>query len=182
VAGKLTAEQKRRKTSLRELEQLLVERERRTGALGLLDELNFGDGPPGASAPPVRKRRGRPRSPSPLAAGVALPLPPAPAETIMAVAGRNRPTRSGAGTGIATILEELQTERAQIEEAILSLERLALGRKRGPGRPRESVNLPDGSGNPPDGSPPPLPPAAAMLMPGSRCQLLWAVSPARKRA
>jgi hypothetical protein len=33
------------------------------------------------------------------------------------------------------ILSELKAERAQIEEAIVSLERLARGRSRGPGRP-----------------------------------------------
>ena len=42
---------------------------------------------------------------------------------------------------IPKILAELKAERAQIEEAILSLERLALGRKRGPGRPRNPVNI-----------------------------------------
>ena len=42
---------------------------------------------------------------------------------------------------IPKILAELRAERAQIEEAILSLERLALGRRRGPGRPRNSVNI-----------------------------------------
>ena len=42
---------------------------------------------------------------------------------------------------IPKILAELKAERAQIEEAILSLERLALGRKRGPGRPRSTVNI-----------------------------------------
>lgn len=42
---------------------------------------------------------------------------------------------------VAKILAELKAERAQIEEAILSLERLALGRKRGPGRPRNSIGL-----------------------------------------
>jgi hypothetical protein len=45
---------------------------------------------------------------------------------------------------IPKILAELRAERAQIEEAILSLERLALGRKRGPGRPRSAV--PPGAG------------------------------------
>ena len=54
----------------------------------------------------------------------------------------------GAGTAgrvfsmdVAKILAELKAERAQIEEAILSLERLALGRKRGPGRPRGTVSI-----------------------------------------
>ena len=42
---------------------------------------------------------------------------------------------------IPKILAELKAERAQIEEAILSLERLALGRKRGPGRPRNPVGI-----------------------------------------
>jgi hypothetical protein len=36
---------------------------------------------------------------------------------------------------VSKILAELKAERAQIEEAILSLEKLARGRGRGPGRP-----------------------------------------------
>lgn len=36
---------------------------------------------------------------------------------------------------VAKILTELKAERDQLEEAILSLERLARGRTRGPGRP-----------------------------------------------
>ena len=36
---------------------------------------------------------------------------------------------------VAKILAELKVEREQIEEAIVSLERLARGRVRGPGRP-----------------------------------------------
>jgi hypothetical protein len=36
---------------------------------------------------------------------------------------------------VAKILAELRQEREQIEEAILSLERLAVGRARGRGRP-----------------------------------------------
>lgn len=36
---------------------------------------------------------------------------------------------------VSKILAELKAEREQIEEAILSLERLARGRSRGPGRP-----------------------------------------------
>jgi hypothetical protein len=36
---------------------------------------------------------------------------------------------------VGKILAELKAEREQIEEAILSLERLARGRARGPGRP-----------------------------------------------
>ena len=36
---------------------------------------------------------------------------------------------------VSKILAELKAEREQIEEAILSLERLARGRARGPGRP-----------------------------------------------
>ena len=42
---------------------------------------------------------------------------------------------------IPKILAELKAERAQIEEAILSLERLAMGRKRGPGRPRSTIGI-----------------------------------------
>lgn len=36
---------------------------------------------------------------------------------------------------VAKIVAELKAEREQIEEAIVSLERLARGRVRGPGRP-----------------------------------------------
>jgi hypothetical protein len=36
---------------------------------------------------------------------------------------------------VSSILAELKAEREQIEEAIASLERLARGRGRGPGRP-----------------------------------------------
>ena len=36
---------------------------------------------------------------------------------------------------VSKVLDELKAEREQIEEAILSLERLARGRGRGPGRP-----------------------------------------------
>jgi hypothetical protein len=36
---------------------------------------------------------------------------------------------------VSRILAELKAEREQIEEAIASLERLARGRSRGPGRP-----------------------------------------------
>ena len=36
---------------------------------------------------------------------------------------------------VSKILTELKSEREQIEEAIMSLERLARGRGRGPGRP-----------------------------------------------
>ena len=36
---------------------------------------------------------------------------------------------------VSRILAELKAEREQIEEAIVSLERLARGRSRGPGRP-----------------------------------------------
>jgi hypothetical protein len=36
---------------------------------------------------------------------------------------------------VSKILAELKAERAQIEEAIVSLEKLARGRGRGPGRP-----------------------------------------------
>jgi len=36
---------------------------------------------------------------------------------------------------VSKILAELKAEREQIEQAILSLERLARGRGRGPGRP-----------------------------------------------
>ncbi len=53
---------------------------------------------------------------------------------------------------VTKILEELKQERAQIEEAILSLERLARGRGRKRGRPpawMAAVNPPKKRGRPP---------------------------------
>ena len=46
---------------------------------------------------------------------------------------------------VSKILAELKAEREQINEAILSLERLALGRRRGPGRPPSSVSVSNSS-------------------------------------
>jgi hypothetical protein len=52
---------------------------------------------------------------------------------------------------VAKILAELKAEREQIEEAIDSLERLARGRLRGPGRPPNwmSDSMPKRRGRPP---------------------------------
>jgi hypothetical protein len=55
---------------------------------------------------------------------------------------------------VSKILAELKAERQQIEEAILSLERLARGRHRGPGRPPNiladfSSSTPKRRGRPP---------------------------------
>ena len=53
---------------------------------------------------------------------------------------------------VAKILAELKSEREQIEEAILSLERLARGRTRGRGRPPSwmaQVEAPKRRGRPP---------------------------------
>ncbi len=53
---------------------------------------------------------------------------------------------------VSKILAELKAEREQIEEAILSLERLARGRGRGPGRPPNwmaDVTPPKRRGRPP---------------------------------
>jgi hypothetical protein len=53
---------------------------------------------------------------------------------------------------VAKILAELRQERQQIEEAILSLERLARGRTRGRGRPpawMASITAPKRRGRPP---------------------------------
>ncbi len=49
--------------------------------------------------------------------------------------GARGPGRGKVVLDVAKILAELRAEREQIEEAILSLERLARGRMRGPGRP-----------------------------------------------
>jgi hypothetical protein len=52
---------------------------------------------------------------------------------------------------VSNILAELKAEREQIEEAIASLERLARGRSRGPGRPPSwmSNTIPKRRGRPP---------------------------------
>ena len=52
---------------------------------------------------------------------------------------------------VAKILAELKAERVQIEEAIISLERLARGRVRGPGRPPNWMadTMPKRRGRPP---------------------------------
>jgi hypothetical protein len=90
---------------------------------------------------------------------------------------------------VGQILAELEAERQQIEEAILSLERLVRGRGRGPGRPPNwmaDVATPKRRGRPPGSKnrvPPPYnpydpddpPPAAAMGVP-RRNGLTWAVA------
>jgi hypothetical protein len=52
---------------------------------------------------------------------------------------------------VGKILAELRVEREQIEEAIVSLERLARGRVRGPGRPPNwlAESMPKRRGRPP---------------------------------
>jgi hypothetical protein len=53
---------------------------------------------------------------------------------------------------VGKILAELKVEREQIEEAIVSLERLARGRVRGPGRPPNGMaaeTTPKRRGRPP---------------------------------
>jgi hypothetical protein len=70
---------------------------------------------------------------------------------------------------VSKILAELKAEREQIEEAILSLERLARGRGRGPGRPPNWISeitpkrrgRPPGSKNKARASAPPVAAAAA---------------------
>jgi hypothetical protein len=68
---------------------------------------------------------------------------------------------------VSRILAELKAEREQIEEAIVSLERLARGRGRGPGRPPNWMAeiTPKRRGRPPGSKnkvqPPPPPSVAA---------------------
>lgn len=92
--------------------------------------------------------------------------------------------------GVEKILAELKAERQQMEEAIVSLERLALGRGKRRGRPPSWMldpGLPKRRGRPPvsknrapTDDPDPLPPAASMGIPRRRYGLVWAVS-GRKR-
>ena len=83
---------------------------------------------------------------------------------------------------VQEILAQLKAEREQIEEAILSLERLARGRGTGPGRPPNWMAdvTPRRRGRPPGSNDPDLPPAAAMRVPRPLHGLVWAVS-GRKR-
>jgi hypothetical protein len=61
------------------------------------------------------------------------------------------PARRDIAMDVAKILAELKAEREQIEEAIVSLERLARGRMRGPGRPPNWMadTVPKRRGRPP---------------------------------
>ena len=95
---------------------------------------------------------------------------------------------------VSKVLDELKAEREQIEEAILSLERLARGRGRGPGRPPNwmaDVTPQAGSGQPPQSCAPgaagirvprpkpkpKLPPATvAAAVPLPRPEQVWAVT------
>jgi hypothetical protein len=70
---------------------------------------------------------------------------------------------------VTKILAELQAEKVQIEEAILSLEKLARGRGKRRGRPPSWLTVaeaPRRRGRPP-GSKNKVPAAAAMASPGS---------------
>ena len=65
---------------------------------------------------------------------------------------------------VSKILAELKAEREQIQEAIDSLERLARGRGRGPGRPPNWMTdalLPKRRGRPPGSKNKPRPPEPA---------------------
>src|SRR4051812_29879783 len=100
-----------------------------------------------------------------------------------------RPLEPGS-MDLGKILAELKAEREQIEEAMLSLERLTQGGGRGPGRPPNWMAdvTPKRRGRPPgsknkiqeEDPDPRLPPAAAMLMPRPLNEFVWAVS-GRKR-
>jgi len=89
---------------------------------------------------------------------------------------------------VQKILAELKAQREQIDEAILSLERLARGHGRGRGRPPDWMadvaphrrGRPPGSKNKIPPYDPDLPPAAAMDVPRPLNGLVWAVS-GRKR-
>ncbi|MGD0771888.1 MAG: hypothetical protein ABSC05_03610 [Candidatus Solibacter sp.] len=66
---------------------------------------------------------------------------------------------------VSKILAELKAEREQIEEAIISLERLARGRGRGPGRPPNWMSdiVPKRRGRPPGSKNKVRPPAPNSL-------------------
>ena len=61
------------------------------------------------------------------------------------------PARRELAMDVGKILAELKAEREQIEQAIISLERLVRGRVRGPGRPPSwmSDSMPKRRGRPP---------------------------------
>jgi hypothetical protein len=68
---------------------------------------------------------------------------------------------------VSKILSELQAERSQIEEAILSLEKLARGRGKRRGRPpgwlTETVEVPKRRGRPPGSKNKAVPAAASAV-------------------
>src|ERR1017187_9674087 len=71
------------------------------------------------------------------------------------------PARRNILMDVSKILGELKAEREQIEEAIISLERLARGRGRGPGRPPNWVSeIPPKGGGRPRGKKKKVPPPA----------------------
>ena len=83
------------------------------------------------------------------------------------------------GMDVGKILDELKAEREQIEEAILSLERLAHGRGRGPGRPPNwMADVATPKRRPPDD----LPPAAAAALRVPRPKMVWAVAGTKRPA
>jgi hypothetical protein len=63
--------------------------------------------------------------------------------------GRTETRNTGATMDVSKILEELRQERVQLEEAILSLERLARGRGRRRGRPPAWMAAAKKRGRPP---------------------------------
>ena len=71
---------------------------------------------------------------------------------------------------VSKILDELKAEREQIQEAINSLERLARGRNRGPGRPPNWMSeiAPKRRGRPPGSKNKAHPPATTSVAAGSQ--------------
>jgi hypothetical protein len=75
----------------------------------------------------------------------------APLQSRFRLEAEPEPARRDIAMDVGKILAELKAEREQVEQAIISLERLVRGRVRGPGRPPNwmSDTMPKRRGRPP---------------------------------
>ena len=75
----------------------------------------------------------------------------APLQSRFRLEAEPEPARRDIAMDVGKILAELKAEREQVQQAIVSLERLARGRVRGPGRPPNWMadSMPKRRGRPP---------------------------------